>query len=56
MATCKACNSKGYVKCPTCKGRGRIVPGAFGPSPYTCKNCGGAGTVKCGVCKGKGHV
>lgn len=54
MATCKTCNGNGSVKCPTCKGHGRIVP-AFG-SPYTCKNCDGSGVVKCGVCKGKGSV
>lgn len=26
MTTCKTCNGKGSVKCPTCKGQGRIIP------------------------------
>jgi DnaJ-class molecular chaperone len=54
MATCKACGGKGALKCPTCKGQGRIIP-ILG-STYTCKNCEGSGVVKCGVCKGKGSV
>lgn len=54
MATCKACVGKGHVKCPTCKGRGRIVP-MIEPT-HTCRNCGGGGQVKCGVCNGKGRV
>ena len=54
MATFKTCNGKGSVKCPTCKGQGRIVP-IFG-SAYTCKYCESSGVVKCGVCKGKGSV
>jgi DnaJ-class molecular chaperone len=54
MATCKACSGKGFIKCPTCRGSGRIVP-AIEPV-YTCKNCEGSGIVKCGACKGKGTV
>jgi len=54
MAVCKTCGGKGSIKCPVCKGAGRIVP-LLG-SPYTCKNCEGSGVVKCGVCKGTGKV
>lgn len=54
MATCKTCNGKGSVKCPKCKGRGRIQD-LLGGS-HQCNNCNGSGVVKCGVCNGKGHV
>ena len=54
MATCKRCNGKGTIKCPICKGQGRIIP-IFGSS-YPCKHCGGSGEVTCPECQGKGTV
>lgn len=55
MATCKTCHGKGSVKCPKCKGTGRIVGGPF-TSSRKCDNCNGSGVVKCGACNGKGYV
>ncbi len=55
MATCKTCKSKGSIKCPQCKGSGRITGGLLSSS-HQCKNCCGSGVVKCGVCSGKGYV
>lgn len=54
MPTCKTCNGKGSVKCPKCKGTGRISE-LLGGS-HQCNNCSGSGVVKCGACNGKGHV
>jgi len=55
MATCKACSGKGAVKCPKCKGTGRIGSGML-TSSSQCNNCHGSGEVMCGVCNGKGHL
>jgi len=55
MATCKTCNGKGSVKCPKCKGTGRVGGGILSSSSQ-CNNCDGSGIVKCGVCHGKGSV
>ena len=55
MAACKSCGTKGSVKCPKCKGAGRVGGSLLGSSSQ-CNNCNGSGIVKCGVCNGKGYV
>jgi len=55
VSTCKACDGSGSLKCPKCKGTGR-VGGGLVTSPRQCDNCDGSGVVKCGVCHGTGRV
>lgn len=55
MATCKTCNGKGSVKCPRCKGTGRVGGGVF-TSSTECSHCSGSGVKKCGACNGKGYI
>lgn len=53
---CKSCYGNGLptgaVKCPKCKGQGRLVP-MIG-APRNCPQCSGSGFVKCGACGGTG--
>jgi hypothetical protein len=55
MANCKTCGGKGAVKCPVCKGTGR-VGGDISTNPRQCDNCKGSGVVKCKACNGKGYI
>lgn len=52
MSQCNTCHGKGSLKCPKCKGTGRIRHLLDGGAQ--CNNCSGSGVVKCGVCAGKG--
>lgn len=53
MSRCKTCAGKGFVKCPKCKGSGRISE-ILGGS-HQC-NCIGSGVTKYGVYNRKGRV
>jgi hypothetical protein len=57
LATCRTCNGKGSVKCPKCKGSGRVSSGGILPGgSVQCDNCHGSGVARCGGCAGKGHT
>jgi DnaJ-class molecular chaperone len=56
MATCKTCSGKGSIKCPRCKGSGRVDKGMLLASYHECSHCSGSGVKKCGACNGKGHT
>ena len=62
MSICARCNSKGFIDCLKCEGRGVVEDGQLelitGTTRNTpaCPHCRGAGTVTCPDCEGSGEV